>query len=118
MNLSNPPWQRAGFCLKFVVVIIIVGFVLEIRITADILENETGDLLLAFHALENVPEAPCFTIKNDDGVLYRNSKQTVVIGKIHTAIKQKLLEAKNILVTEVGTKGVVNAYFATIKVIN
>lgn len=88
--------------------------VLEIRVTADILENDRGDLLLAFHVIEGKPESPAFSIKNGTGVLYRNSQQNIVIGNIHPDVRQKLSDANRLLVTEVGSQGIVNGYFANI----
>ena len=92
--------------------------VLEIRVTADILENERGDLLLAFHAVDGIPETPSFGIKDGTGVLYRNDKQNIVIGNIHQDVRQKLASASRILVTEVGSQGIVNGYFANITTIH
>ena len=92
--------------------------VLEIRVTADILENERGDLLLAFHAIDGSPETPSFGIKDGTGVLYRNNKQNIVIGNIHQDVRQKLSSASRILVTEVGSQGIVNGYFANITTIH
>ncbi|MGD9638671.1 MAG: hypothetical protein AB7U85_06390 [Alphaproteobacteria bacterium] len=92
--------------------------ILEIRVTADILENGRGDLLLAFHAVEGKPEAPSFTINEGTGVLSRNATQNVVIGNIHPDVRQKLSNANKILVTEVGSQGIVNGYFANVRAMN
>lgn len=91
---------------------------MEIRVTADILENENGDLLLAFHVIEGRPASPSFTIKNGEAVLYRNDEQNIVIGNIHPLIRQKLSNARRILVTEVGSQGIVNGYFANVTAIH
>ena len=87
-----------------------------IKITADFMENEKGEILLAIPETENEPNSPTLSFNKDASIaiLNRNQNQKLEIKNIHPDIRGKLLEIKEILVTEVNEGGIKNGYYAIV----
>lgn len=87
---------------------------MQISLTADVLENEEGELLLTFHAPDGNPEKPILDVLSSSAILHRRKEQDIIIENIHVDVREKLSVAKQIMVSEVGQDGVTSAYYAPI----
>lgn len=89
---------------------------MTIKITADFMENEKGELLLAIPEIDGEPNSPTLTFNHDlsAAALNRSHNQKVEIENIHPDVRSKLLKASKVLVTEVTNNGIKNGYYATI----
>ncbi|MGD9638669.1 MAG: hypothetical protein AB7U85_06380 [Alphaproteobacteria bacterium] len=89
---------------------------MALKVTADFMENEKGEILLAIPASEGEPLEPTLSFNEDASVaeLKRSKGQMIEIPNIHPDIRSKLLKTTKILVTEVGNNKINNGYYVTV----
>ena len=85
---------------------------MTIKITADFMENEAGDLMLVIPTADGEPVNPKLTLNKEasSATLNRAAGQDFSIDNIHPDIREKLKSTKKILVTEVADGGIVGGY--------
>ncbi|MCK5295248.1 MAG: hypothetical protein KAJ75_00030 [Alphaproteobacteria bacterium] len=87
---------------------------MQISLTADILENESGELLLTFHTPDGEPKEPTLDVLSSSVILHRHKEQDIIIENVHVDAREKLAKAKQIMISEVDSDGVKNAYYVPI----
>lgn len=82
----------------------------------DILENSSGDLMIAIKArMEDTNKPKIVYDGGDHAILYRTDDNAILLDYVHPDIRSHLLDAGRVLVIEVRDQSIIREYNVPIK---
>ena len=89
--------------------------VIEQERNYNILQNESGDLMILIRARLEDAERPKLVYNGGEhALLFRNDHHTVVLDYVHPAIRKVLRRKKQVLVVETNNGAVVREYVCSV----